>query len=111
MVAEGTAGPTYKRRTAAQVDKFVQQRIMMESTHVILQTAGDFRQHYVGKSITQLPKPALVLDKAKMHRHCKSLLDAVECLGVDFRAHVKTHKVHTDFLFQYPKLPKLTLDR
>ncbi|RFU75945.1 alanine racemase [Trichoderma arundinaceum] len=27
-----------------------------------------------------------------MHRHCKSLLDAVEYLGVDFRAHVKTHK-------------------
>ncbi|KAK6446362.1 hypothetical protein FP744_10002612 [Trichoderma asperellum] len=29
-----------------------------------------------------------------MHRHCKSLLDAVEYLGVGFRAHVKTHKVH-----------------
>ncbi|KAL7796342.1 putative serine dehydratase domain-containing protein [Trichoderma afarasin] len=64
----------------------------METTSQILQTAGDFRQHYVGKHITQLPKPALVLDKAKVHRHCKSLLDAVEYLGVDFRAHVKTHK-------------------
>ncbi|KAL6817646.1 putative serine dehydratase domain-containing protein [Trichoderma camerunense] len=64
----------------------------METTSQILQTAGDFRQHYVGKHITELPKPALVLDKAKMRRHCKSLLDAVEYLGVDFRAHVKTHK-------------------
>ncbi|KAM0512070.1 hypothetical protein ACHAPE_009218 [Trichoderma viride] len=27
-----------------------------------------------------------------MHRHCQSLLDAVEYLGVDFRAHIKTHK-------------------
>lgn len=71
----------------------------METTSQILQTAGDFRQHYVGKHITQLPKPALVLDKAKMHRHCKSLLDAVEYLGVDFRAHVKTHKVVTVALF------------
>ncbi|KAL6885664.1 putative serine dehydratase domain-containing protein [Trichoderma evansii] len=64
----------------------------MESAHLILQTAGDFRQYYVGKDLSQLPKPALILDKAKMHRHCKSLLDAVEYLGVDFRAHVKTHK-------------------
>ncbi|KAM0470004.1 hypothetical protein ACHAPX_010188 [Trichoderma viride] len=27
-----------------------------------------------------------------MYRHCQSLLDAVEYLGVDFRAHIKTHK-------------------
>ncbi|PON21911.1 hypothetical protein TGAM01_v209167 [Trichoderma gamsii] len=60
--------------------------------HRMLQTAGDFRQYYVGKHVTQLPKPALILDKAKMYRHCQSLLDAVEYLGVDFRAHVKTHK-------------------
>lgn len=64
----------------------------MEQAHRMLQTAGDFRQHYVGKKITQLPKPALILDKAKMFRHCQSLLDAVEHLGVDFRAHIKTHK-------------------
>ncbi|KAL7952423.1 putative serine dehydratase domain-containing protein [Trichoderma compactum] len=64
----------------------------MDKTRQILQTADDFRRHYVGKDIAQLPKPALVLDKAKMHRHCKSLLDAVQYLGVDFRAHVKTHK-------------------
>jgi D-serine deaminase-like pyridoxal phosphate-dependent protein len=66
----------------------------MEPVHLMLQTASDFRQHYVGKNITQLPKPALILDKAKMYRHCQSLLDAVEYLGVDFRAHIKTHKVH-----------------
>lgn len=70
--------------------------------HRMLQTAGDFRQYYVGKHITQLPKPALILDKAKMYRHCQSLLDAVEYLGVDFRAHVKTHKVHKIIL---PMLP------
>ncbi|KAK1238246.1 hypothetical protein MKX08_002825 [Trichoderma sp. CBMAI-0020] len=65
---------------------------MMKPAHQILQTAGEFRQHYVGKNITQLPKPALILDKAKMYRHCQSLLNAVEYLGVDFRAHIKTHK-------------------
>lgn len=53
----------------------------------------DLRNFYVGKDISQVPKPAVVLDKGKIQRHCKSLLDAVESLGVDFRAHVKTHKV------------------
>lgn len=48
---------------------------------------------YVGKNIHQVPKPALVLDRAKMRRHCQSLAKAAETLGVGFRAHVKTHKV------------------
>ena len=51
------------------------------------------RSLYCGKHINQLPKPALVLDRAKVRRHCQSLLDATQHLGVDFRAHVKTHKV------------------
>ncbi len=53
------------------------------------------RQFYVGKDIQDVPKPALVLDQAKMRRHCQSLSAAAEALGVSFRAHVKTHKVST----------------
>ena len=53
----------------------------------------DLRKFYVGKDISKVPKPAVILDKAKMQRHCQSLLNAVDHLGVDFRAHVKTHKV------------------
>ncbi|KAK7415541.1 hypothetical protein QQX98_005787 [Neonectria punicea] len=52
------------------------------------------RQMYIGKDISQIPKPAVVLDRAKMQRHCQSLLRAVDFLGVDFRAHVKTHKTN-----------------
>lgn len=48
---------------------------------------------YVGKSITDLPKPAVIIDRFKMRRHCQTLLDAINLLGVDFKAHVKTHKV------------------
>jgi D-serine deaminase-like pyridoxal phosphate-dependent protein len=51
------------------------------------------KQFYVGKNIHQVPKPALVLDRAKMRRHCESLSKAADALGVGFRAHVKTHKV------------------
>ncbi|UNI24304.1 D-serine ammonia-lyase [Purpureocillium takamizusanense] len=52
----------------------------------------DMWQLCIGKDIYQVPKPTVVLDRAKMQRHCQSLLDAVDHLGVDFRAHVKTHK-------------------
>jgi D-serine deaminase-like pyridoxal phosphate-dependent protein len=48
----------------------------------------------VGKSIHDVPNPAVVLDKARIHRHCQSMLKAVDGLGLEFRAHVKTHKVN-----------------
>ena len=59
----------------------------------LIPNVDDLRKFYVGRDITEVPKPALILDRAKMRRHCQSLLNAVDSLGVDFRAHVKTHKV------------------
>ncbi|KAI9147096.1 alanine racemase [Paramyrothecium foliicola] len=58
----------------------------------LLPSVEQLRSFYVGKDISQVPKPAVVLDKAKIQRHCQSLQSAVDTLGVDFRAHVKTHK-------------------
>ncbi|CAF3576074.1 unnamed protein product [Fusarium graminearum] len=52
----------------------------------------ELRQFYVGKNIHHVPKPAVILDKARIARHCQSMLDSVDALGLDFRAHVKTHK-------------------
>ncbi|KAG7133329.1 D-serine dehydratase like protein [Verticillium longisporum] len=52
----------------------------------------ELRRFYVGKLITELPMPAAVLDVSSLKRHCKTMLDAVDSLGVGFRAHVKTHK-------------------
>ncbi|KAH7156043.1 putative serine dehydratase domain-containing protein [Dactylonectria macrodidyma] len=49
-------------------------------------------QDYVGKNVTELPKPAAILDVAKVRKHCSSMLNAARRLGVEFRAHVKTHK-------------------
>ncbi|KAK1994854.1 hypothetical protein LX36DRAFT_660166 [Colletotrichum falcatum] len=54
--------------------------------------AESLREFYVGKDVHSVPKPAAVLDAAKVRRHCQSMLDAVDALGVGFRAHVKTHK-------------------
>ncbi|KAH7230524.1 uncharacterized protein BKA55DRAFT_545222 [Fusarium redolens] len=52
----------------------------------------ELRQFYVGKSIHGVPKPAVILDRARVTRHCQSMLKAVNTLDLGFRAHVKTHK-------------------
>ncbi|KAI7763618.1 hypothetical protein LZL87_010673 [Fusarium oxysporum] len=53
----------------------------------------ELRQFYVGNSIHDAPKPAVIIDRARVDRHCQSMLRAVKTLGLGFRAHVKTHKV------------------
>lgn len=53
----------------------------------------ELRQYYIGKAVDAVPKPAVILDRAKVHRHCQTMLQAVDALGLGFRAHVKTHKV------------------
>ncbi|EXF86387.1 hypothetical protein CFIO01_00084 [Colletotrichum fioriniae PJ7] len=50
------------------------------------------REFYVGRDVNEVPKPAVVLDAAKVRAHCRSMLEAVDELGVGFRFHVKTHK-------------------
>ena len=52
----------------------------------------DEMRRYIGQDIASVPKPAAVLDLAKMRRHCNDLLHATQSLGVGFRAHIKTHK-------------------
>ena len=53
---------------------------------------------HVGQSVTEVPKPAAILDVAKVKRHCNSMLEAARSLGLGFRAHVKTHKVSRTLL-------------
>ncbi|KAK4553403.1 hypothetical protein LTR86_009460 [Recurvomyces mirabilis] len=47
---------------------------------------------YVGQTLQNVQAPAAVLDLAVIKRNCRLMLEAVDALGVDFRAHVKTHK-------------------
>lgn len=50
------------------------------------------RAAYVGRSLNDVGTPAAVIDISKAKINCKSMLDAVSRLGVNFRPHVKTHK-------------------
>ena len=51
------------------------------------------KQVYVGKHLRQVPTPAAVVDRAVVQRNCKQMLEACSALRVEFRPHVKTHKV------------------
>ncbi|KAK0119313.1 hypothetical protein ONS95_008157 [Cadophora gregata] len=47
---------------------------------------------YIGMDVNVVPKPAAIIDIAKVQKHCSSMLEVTKDLGVGFRAHVKTHK-------------------
>ncbi|KAJ5198525.1 uncharacterized protein N7498_007642 [Penicillium cinerascens] len=47
---------------------------------------------YIGRPITELPTPSLVLSKPVLERNTKLLLEDVKKLGITFRPHVKTLK-------------------
>ena len=51
------------------------------------------RLAFVGKDINAVQAPAAVVDSAVVKRNCRLMLEAANELGVDFRAHVKAHKV------------------
>ncbi|KAM0417102.1 hypothetical protein ACHAPT_012877 [Fusarium lateritium] len=53
---------------------------------------NDFRNP-VGQNVTDVSKPAAVLDIANVRRHCTSMLEAARGLDVGFRVHVKSHKI------------------
>ena len=47
---------------------------------------------FVGKSLRDVPLPSAILDVAKLRKNCGLMLNTVQQLQVDFRAHIKTHK-------------------
>ncbi|KAI0444902.1 putative serine dehydratase domain-containing protein [Xylaria telfairii] len=50
------------------------------------------RGQFVGKTLHQVPTPAVVLDLAKVEANCNLMLEAAQRLHLNWRAHIKTHK-------------------
>jgi D-serine deaminase-like pyridoxal phosphate-dependent protein len=48
---------------------------------------------YIGRQVSELPTPSLIISKPVLERNTKALLDDVKRLGIAFRPHVKTLKV------------------
>lgn len=55
--------------------------------------AQALRARYVKEDLQGLDGPQAILDVAVVRKNCKVMLDTVDALGTNFRAHVKTHKV------------------
>jgi D-serine deaminase-like pyridoxal phosphate-dependent protein len=53
----------------------------------------ELQRFYIGRDISDVPKPAAILDIAIIKRHCETMLRTIKALNVGFRAHVKSHKV------------------
>ena len=58
-----------------------------------LASAAALQLQYVGKKLSEVPTPAVVIDRALAKKNCDDMLDVCQKLGVAFRAHIKTHKV------------------
>ncbi len=54
---------------------------------------ANLREAFVGRHLQDVPTPAAVVDIAIVKRNCIQMLKACEALHLDFRPHVKTHKV------------------
>jgi hypothetical protein len=74
------------------------------------------KAQYIGQRIGDVQAPAAIIDLAVVKRNCSLMLSAAETLKVQFRAHVKTHKVcldcevykdKTSYNFQTTELAKL----
>jgi len=59
-----------------------------------LPSQANLREAFVGRNLKDVPAPAAVVDIAVVERNCNQMLKACEALQLDFRPHVKTHKVN-----------------
>jgi hypothetical protein len=66
-------------------------RSVMSTISGTVDEAG--QKSLIGETIDNLPTPSILLDREIMKRHCRTLPAAAESLGLDFRFHVKSHKV------------------
>lgn len=47
----------------------------------------------MGKTLHEVLTPSIILDLAKLEVNCERMKDTAEKNGLEWRAHIKTHKV------------------
>ncbi|KAF1950288.1 hypothetical protein CC80DRAFT_509848 [Byssothecium circinans] len=62
------------------------------SSNYPLPPTPTLKSQFLHKTLSSLPTPSLILDRALIHRNCTAMLHVCKELGVGFRAHVKSHK-------------------
>ncbi|WVR06754.1 hypothetical protein IAU60_003789 [Kwoniella sp. DSM 27419] len=58
------------------------------------------RAEFVGKHISTLRTPAIILDRKKFRANCELMAQSCQDQGLTFRAHVKTHKTAEGLRYQ-----------
>lgn len=64
----------------------------MSSEFINLPSKEKLCEKYLGKPVSDLPTPSLIIDRAVFAQKCSAMLNNAKNLGVQFRCHVKTHK-------------------
>lgn len=59
-----------------------------------LPSRTDLLEAFLRKKLKDVPTPAAIVDIAAVKRNCDQMLKACNDLQLDFRPHVKTHKVN-----------------
>lgn len=72
------------------------------SEHLSLQ--AKLKAEYVGKSLDDLPTPALIIDRRVFEKNCAEMLKKAGESGARFRAHLKTHKVGIKNFMRTPRM-------
>ncbi|KAF2630167.1 hypothetical protein BU25DRAFT_408750 [Macroventuria anomochaeta] len=57
-----------------------------------LSSTPSLQDQFIGRKLTDLPTPSVILDRSLIKKNCTAMLQVCERLGVGFRAHVKSHK-------------------
>lgn len=57
-----------------------------------LSDMSSLKDQFVGKKLTHLPTPSIILDRSLLKKNCAAMLQICNKLDVGFRAHVKSHK-------------------
>lgn len=53
----------------------------------------ELKGRFVGKKLSEVPTPSVVLDLKQVTVNCERMLEAADNIGLQWRAHIKTHKV------------------
>lgn len=71
------------------------------SRHIPLPSKDDLLSKYSSVPISQIPTPALLLDRAKIVTNSRQMIQTAEAVWrCKFRAHIKTHKTQEGTLAQ-----------
>lgn len=82
------------RRSALIIASIMAELTLPSAPHLYpAPSQATLASHFVGKQIKDVQAPAAIIDAAIVRRNCDALSNAINRLGVGFRAHVKTHKV------------------